>query len=325
LGNQGGETLSGSAIAKPPAAQENASGYLHFLYAQSLEQFGTPRFLSQSAGWILERAIPGSAYADAMGCYPLFACGDWSQLHRDIENIGNNFVSLSVVTDPFGEYDLNYLRQCFPDVAIPFKEHFVVDLSRPSETFVRPHHLRNARKARAVVQVERCERADDFLNDWINLYATLVKKHGISGIAAFSPECFAKQFAVPGLVALRAVHEETTVGMLLWYVQGDIAYYHLGAYSERGYDLRASFALFSYALELFAERGLRWLNLGGAAGAGNEQKTGLGRFKEGWSTGTRTAYFCGRVFDRQKYDEIMRTKRSPETNYFPAYRAGEFG
>ncbi len=280
--------------------------------------------MPQSAGWILERLIAGSAYADAMGCYPLFACRDWSQLQQDIESIGNSLVCLSLVTDPFGDYDLDYLRQCFPDVMIPFKEHFVTDLSRPLRDFVHPHHLRNARKARGAVQIEALTSPADFLDEWIALYQALVKRHDITGIAAFSRLAFGKQFAVPGLVALRALQGETTVGMLLWYVQGDIAYYHLGAYSERGYDLRASFALFSCAIEFFAERGLRWLNLGGAAGADKEQKSGLGRFKEGWSTGVRTAYFCGRIFDREKYDAITEAKRIPTTNYFPAYRLGEF-
>jgi len=37
-----------------------------------------------------------------------------------------------------------------------------------------------------------------------------------------------------------------------------------------------------------------------------------------------TAYFCGRVFDGEKYEEIVRAQHTPPTGYFPAYRAGEF-
>ncbi len=319
------QAFSESALATPPAAPEEMQGYLSAQYAESLSQFGMPRLLPQSAGWILERAIPETAYADAMGCYPLFSCHDWSSLLQDFQGLGKSLVCLSLVTDPFGEYDPDFLRQCFPDLAVPFKQHFVVDLSQPLESFARPHHLRNARKASTAIRVEHCAHPAEFLDDWIILYDTLVKRHGITGIAAFSPESFAKQFAVPGLVAFRAVHDETTAGMLLWYVQGNIAYYHLGAYSALGYDLRASFALFSYAIEFFTERGLCWLNLGGGAGVDGGQQTGLGRFKEGWSTGVRTAYLCGRIFDRHKYDEIMNAKGSPATSYFPGYRAGEFG
>jgi hypothetical protein len=61
------------------------------------------------------------------------------------------------------------------------------------------------------------------------------------------------------------------------------------------------------------------------AGAGTSAAdSGLDRFKQGWSTDFRTAYFCGRIFDRKKYEEIVRLRNVPATSYFPAYRVGEF-
>lgn len=206
----------------------------------------------------------------------------------------------------------------------PFKQHFVVDLSRATEEFVGAHHRRNARKALRELSVEECADPAEFLDDWIALYEVLVRRHGIGGIAAFSRDAFAKQLTVPGIVALRAVRDTETEGMLLWYVQGEVAYYHLGAYSERGYEMLASFALFSRALDYFRRRGLRWLNLGSGAGAERGGPSGLSRFKQGWATGVRTAYFCGHIFDREKYDEIVRVKKILPTSYFPAYRQGEF-
>ena len=304
---------------------EAVTGYIHPGYAQSLTEFGTPRELPRSRGWVLERQIPGCPYHDAMGCYPLFACQDWSQLHADLEDIGNELVSVSVVTDPFGDYDAPYLHQCFEDVVIPFKEHFAVDLSHPMNTFVCQHHRRYARKALGDVYVEKCQDPTQFIKDWVDLYDTLIEKHNIKGILAFSRSAFAKQLGVPGVVAFRAVHEETTVGMLLWYVQGEVGYYHLGAYSDLGYELRASFALFWFAIEYFAANGLRWLNLGAGAGVAGDGTDGLTRFKRGWSTGTRTAYFCGRIFDQARYSEIVKAKGVSGTDYFPAYRKGEFG
>jgi hypothetical protein len=112
--------------------------------------------------------------------------------------------------------------------------------------------------------------------------------------------------------------------MLLWYVQGPVAYYHLGAYSPRGYELRASFALFWFATEYFAARGLKWLNLGAGAGIKDDGRDGLSRFKKGWSTGTRPAYLCGRVFDRPAYKKLTTETNLTGTRYFPVYRAGEF-
>jgi lipid II:glycine glycyltransferase (peptidoglycan interpeptide bridge formation enzyme) len=111
--------------------------------------------------------------------------------------------------------------------------------------------------------------------------------------------------------------------MTLWYVLGNVGYYHLGAYNHAGYELRASFALFWRAIEHFAAKGLRWLNLGAGAGLEGSSTDGLSRFKRGWSTGT--AYFCGRIFDRAKYSEVVKASGVSAADYFPAYRKGEFG
>ena len=232
---------------------------------------------------------------------------------------------LDEMTDPFGQYDIEDLQQCFPDLVTPFKQHFVIDLRRAPETFVNSHHRRNARKAFSKLAVEKCANPPDILDDWIDLYRTLIERHGITGIAEFSRQSFARQLTVPGIVAFRAVHDETTVGMLLWYEQGNRAYYHLGAYSASGYEFGASFALFDYAIEYFAQREFECLSLGGGAGAGSNEDSGLSRFKQGWSTGSRTAYFCGRIFEREKYEEILKARPLPRAKYFPAYRTGEFG
>ena len=305
-------------VKDTPGRKEAQEGYLHRAYAESLREFGDPLALERCGGWLLKRAIPQADDYDAMGCYPLFACEDWSQLHVDLQKLQDELISVSIVADPFGEFDIEYLRECFPDVVKPFKQHFVIDLEQPLE--VHPHHLRNVRKASQLVEVEHCPEPFQFLDDWIGLYQTLIDRYGITGIAAFSRTSFHSQLSVPGIHAFRAVENDTTVGMLLWYKQGDRAYYHLGAYSPRGYELGASFVLFDYAIRYFCSRQLKWLNLGAGAGANNSD-SGLTRFKQGWSNGVRTAYFCGRIFAREKYERLA---AAINTDYFPAYRLGEF-
>jgi hypothetical protein len=305
-------------------AADTLTGYAHPRYADSLAEFGVPRRLPRCKGWILQRPIPGFAYHDGMGCYPLFSCQNWSQIPFDLEDLSPELVALSLVADPFGEYDPRNLRGCL-DVLIPFKEHHVVDLDLNMNSFVSNHHRRYARKALREVHVERCHSPAQLVDEWVDLYTTLVKRHGIKGIPAFSKTSLAKQLKVPGMVMFRAVHKETTIGLILWYVLGDVAHYHLGAYSDAGYQLRASFALFWFAIEYFASNGLRWLNLGASAGTAKKGSDGLSRFKQGWSTGTRTAYFCGRVLNQEKYSEILNARGRSETDYFPAYRKGEFG
>jgi hypothetical protein len=299
------------------------TGYLHLAYADSLSEFGPARALPSSRAWILSRAIPGCSVNDGMGCYPIFCCQNWSGLPSDLADL-NDLVCLSLVTDPFGDYDSALLRQCFPDLVLPFKRHFVVDLNSKPDEFVSAHHRRNAKKALRAVTVIHCEEPDRYDREWIELYSQLIQRHTIRGIPAFSESALRRQLRVPGLQMFRAELDGEAVGMILWMVQNGIAYYHLGAYSKAGYRVRASFALFWIALEFFADTSTRWLSLGAAAGL-RDVDDGLTRFKRGWSTGTRPAYLCGRILDRAAYARLLRKKAVAPHHYFPAYREEEFG
>ncbi len=306
---------------------EIVSGYVHSQYAASLIEFGEPYELPHSTGWILKRQIPGFPQRDAMGCYPFFSCLNWPALIADCREMADNnsLLCLSLVTDPFADLNEEYLRDCFCDVVLPFKEHYVIDLSRSRESFVSNHHKRNALKAGRSLDVVYCRNPKEHLDNWCEFYQTLIERHHIKGITAFSRMSFEKQMEVPGMFMLSAKHGDKLVGMLLFYVQGDVAYYHLGAYCEAGYQLKASFALFWFAIEYFTANGLKWLNLGAGAGARSDDTDGLSRFKRGWSTGTRTVYFCGRIFDHAGYAEIVRARGITATDYFPAYRKAESG
>lgn len=300
------------------------TGYLHENYAHSLAEFGTARQLPQSGAWILERAISGSSHRDAMACYPLFCCRDWSKLQDDLDNIGQDLISLSIVTDPFGNYSEAGLKACFPDKVIPFKQHFIIDLQQPVDELLSTNHRRNIRRALSIVEVEICLQPMQYLEEWVALYDHLIERHDITGMRRFSANAFREQFKTPGLTVFRAHQDGKTVGMILWFQHGEVGYYHLAAYNGAGYDAKASFALFQHAIEHFSQAGLRYLNLGAGSGVQSGRQDGLTRFKSGWSTGTRTAYFCGRVFDPGRYTEIRIAKGMETSNYFPAYRQGEF-
>ena len=300
------------------------NGYTHPRYAESLSEFGSPRELPRCGGWILERPIPGFPYRDAMGCYPLFSCQDWSKLHLDLDEIADDdLVSLTIVADPFGEYDEAYLHKCFHDVVLPFKDHYVVDLRRPMNDFVSEHHRYYAQRALKKVIVETCSDPARFLDEWVKLYARLIKRHKLTGIKAFSRTAFAKQLSIPGLLIFRTISQGSAIGAHLWYVQGAVAYSHLAAFSPLGYELMVSYATYWSAIEYFVGQ-VRWLQLGAGAGVKPSCTDGLARFKRGWSTGTRTAYLCGRIFNPKRYSEIVTARGISETDYFPAYRKGEF-
>jgi len=298
-------------------------GYMHPDYAKSLSEFGIPLALPECGGWVLERQIPGFVDRDAMGCYPLFACEDWYKLSDDLDEIGDELVSLSLVTDPFGMYDSGCLNKCF-DVVIPFKEHFVADLRQPISTLVSKSHQSTVRRALQNVEVEVCPDPMLYLGEWIELFENLVERHNITGIRAFSQTSFAKQLNIPGMVMFKAVSQGVTVGLDLWYVHGEVAYGHLVAINPLGYKLRASYALKWHLFQYFADK-VRWLDLGGGAGVEIGKTNGLSDFKQGWSSGVRTAYLCGRIFDSVRYATIVKSKGIAATDYFPAYRKGEFG
>jgi len=300
-----------------------SAGYAHPAYAHSLREFGTPRALPRSGGFLLERAVPGSDRRDAIGPYPLFACQDWSALAADLDEVCRDLVSVALVPDPFGAHDPALLRQAF-DVVRPFKEHFVYDLGVPASRTLTKHHRYYVKQAAAAeVTVEPCPHPAAFLDEWVALYGTLVERHGLRGIKAFSRQAFRDQLAVPGITVLRAVRAGGTVGAHLWYAAGEVAYSHLMALSADGYAASASYALYAGAIEHFAAR-VAWLDLGAGAGvaAGSE---GLTRFKRGFATGTRPAFFCGRIIDGEAYARLSAQAGSgPDQPYFPAYRRAEF-
>ena len=309
-----------------PSPDLVTSGYFHPKYAAALGKLGTPRLLQRSGAWILERPISGWGRRDAMGCYPLFCCRNWAGLEQDLHTLETNtdLVAFSAVVDPFCDLDATRLTTCFRDLAIPFKKHFVVDLKIAIEAVLDAHHRRNERRGLANVTVDIPDRADACEEDLALLYGVLSAKHDIRGWAAFPEESLRQQLRVPGMVAFRARRDGVTVGMTMWCVQGQTGYYHLGAYTDVGYDARASYALFSIAIRYFAAVGLRWLDLGAGAGLRDDQSSGLARFKRGWSTGTRQVFLCGRIFDRAAYVELARRSGTRNASYFPAYRTGEF-
>ena len=310
--------MKASSLTAETIKTAASGGYASNAYAEALAEFGTVLELPRSGGRLLARKIPGAAVNDAMGCYPLFACRDWSQLPIDIEALAERVVCVSLVTDPFAPMSLAQLQSSFTDVCFPYKEHYVTDLSLSLDALIDSHHRRNIRKAASNMDVAIACPSETLLHEWQRLYDNLIDRHGIVGIARFSPQSFQRQFSVPGCTAFVATDASTILGMTLWYVQDEVAYYHLGAYSDEGYMRRASFAIFNTALAHFQSVGIRWAALGAGAGV-NAADSGLTRFKKGWSTGTRTAFFCGRVLQPEAYEGLSAGARDGSA-YFPLYR-----
>jgi len=307
-------------IAFRTLMERHSEGYLGRVYVDALAQFGRALELPASQGWLLGRGIPGyPEEEDACGAYPLFCCRHWNRLADDLAALEGCLVSCVVITDPFGDFKQADLRAAFPDMVRPFKEHFVVDLDTSPERIVQAHHRYYARKALRDYSVALCDSPLRLLGRWNQLYRMLIKRHNITGMAMFSPESFSHQFGIPGVRVFYAERDGVIEGMQVWFSRGDIAYHHLGAYSEAGYRSCVSYALMWSALQWFAEDGTRRVDLGAGAGIG-QKEDGLTRFKRGWSNASQEVYLCGRILNRTRYAQLVHDADVSGVEYFPRYR-----
>lgn len=291
-------------------------GYSSAEYAATLTHLGTPVELPLAGGWCLERAVPGEGSArDAMGVYPLLSCRNWSALALDLA-ADHGWVSVVAVPDPLGPAGSGDLEAAFPDLLVPFKAHHVVTLDDGWADRADSRHLRKAERAAATTQLETAPASVDLCDEWVSLYATLVARHQITGPADLPSAALRAQLKVPGMWVTVVRSGAAVIGMVLWMVDGERAHYHLGAYSEEGYAVGASFAAFEHGLRHLEGAGVVDVDLGGVAGLSDDPADGLVRFKRGWGAESRIARLGGRIVDHERYAIL-----SPRAgDYFPAYR-----
>jgi hypothetical protein len=297
------------------------SGYTHPLYAQSLAEFGHPLWLPNCGGWILERQIPGWPDKDGMGCYPLFACRDWTGLNDDLAELKGELVSLTLVTDPFGNFLPAEHGNAF-DVCYLYKNHFITDLSIPLELSIRKQYL-GYLKDPGKITVEKIDTPASFLDEWVRLYQFIIERHQITGMRRFSRQSFRLLFNMADINLFAAKENGKLIGAQLWVIMGNVAYCHLTALHPDGYKSRTSYFLRLEAMKYFVGK-VAWIDHGAGSGV-TEKKDGLAQFKRGWASGTAPVYFCGKILDPQKYEEISRSRCVSASEYFPTYRTGEFG
>ena len=310
------------------SSPSSETGYRSAAYAAALAGIGRARPLGETGGRVLERVIPDCDHTDLMGPYPLFSCTDWAALGPAVSALkGQDWaktgpvlrpVSLTLVTDPFCPLETEALEAIF-DLCRPLGHHHLIDLNRPLAPS--KHHRKKLRRA-GPARIE-AGPADPGLGPvFATLYAGLAEKKGIRDLRRFDGPGLAAQLAVPGAHLVTAWEGEALIGTDLYYLQDRIAHAHLSAYAPEGYARSVSYPMIAAAHEHFAPLA-DWINLGGVP-AGEGEGGGIGHFKRGWTDVTRPTHLCGAVLDRGAYDRLS-AERAPGTEWFPAYRAGEFG
>jgi hypothetical protein len=289
-----------------------ASGYADPAYARAQTHLGTPVQLPASGVTLLRRPAPVGH--DLSAPYPLLRCERWRELAEDLSRVDDALCAVAV-TDPFSDPGPATLQAAFPDLVRPWKHHHVVTLDGDGPR-VSSHHRRNLRKA--TVTVTRVH-APDAAGPLVELYACLAQRHRITGPAAFPPASLAAQLQVHGARAWLAHHDGAEVGIVVAYVDGRHAWYHLGAASPAGYAAGAMYALFDRMLRDLADEGAAAVDLGAGAGTGTPS-AGLERFKRGWADHSLPTHLVGRVIDRSGYRRACERTGTSASGWFPAYR-----
>jgi hypothetical protein len=298
------------------------NGYLHPKYSESLLNIGQPIYLPRSKGWLIKRSIPGTDYFDAMGPYPLFFCENYQNICDDLDELREELVSVSFVIDPVTYPLFKYSTNCL-DVFTAYRNHYLLDLTLPFSETISKNKRRNARRALRILEVDIDQSPFVDVTEWVDLYDCLIKKHQISDLRRFSYETFQKQLSIPGTLFFKAVYQDQIVGGNIFFIQGDVAYSHLSAFTDKGYELGASYAIKWKAIE-HLRKFVKIINFGGGVKREKSMTSGLELFKKGWSNRIEAAYLCGKILNPNLYSSITELKYKTGSQWFPAYREGEF-
>jgi hypothetical protein len=226
------------------------------------------------------------------------------------------------VTDPFCPLSAGKLGEIFP-VVRRLGEHFIVDLTEPAAGSPGRHHRRKLRRTTPGIEIGVVEHPATLLDEWVGLYDTLSRKHGIRGLRQFSRGIFAAQLEVPGAVIFTARHGDRLLGADWYFRDAERVFAHLSAYSEEGYRFSVSYPMMAAAIEHFRTRAAV-LDLGGAPSLSANRGTGLASFKSAWATRTLPSYLCGVALMPEEYRRLSGGRNPSDTDFFPHYRRGDY-
>jgi len=288
--------------------------YASFAYAQAFGHHYRAVHVPAWQTYMLIDRIAGSGYRDATFCYPYSALNPGSNLRDGLEQIkSTGAVSVVLMPDPLYGPPAESMARVF-SVKIPFKTNYLIDFQLPLR--ISKHHRYEIRRSQKACEM-RVAALSDVLPEWLELYALLTRRHQIDGITRFSNEYFSAIAQMDSFVAIVAESRGCIIAASLWSRFQDIVTNHLGASSEKGYEVGASYAIYAAALELFGDA--KTINLGGASGLRVSPDDGLARFKRGFANREIATTVYGEILRPDVYWRLSALAGRGE-EFFPAYR-----
>ena len=210
---------------------EPATGYADPAYAAALAEVGEPRVLPHSGGSLLVRPTPGGRDLDAIGPYPLFACADWSGCAPTSTRSGTSSSRCRSSLTRSAAGPRTGSRACFPDLMPPSRS--ITSSSSGAEPAAQraPPPQRAPRRCgtsrwRSSTRRPRCSttgsRSTTTSSAGTRSPASRPshpRRSRPSSRSAGSSRCAPRRRARPSARRCGSSH-------------GDVAYYHLGAYSD---------------------------------------------------------------------------------------------
>ncbi|MEM4380264.1 MAG: GNAT family N-acetyltransferase [Thermoplasmatales archaeon] len=292
--------------------------YHTFEYASCFKEYSDPVYLERSRVFCLKLTNPYTPFFDLSYCYPFLPIKSLNGLIEDLKNVHGAYQCFYGVLSPWIQIVEEKEIAEF-ELFFQYKDHFFTDLNQELWSTLPNTHKRLIKKSEKKVSVNLAY-PNNVLDDWVQLYKNLIRRHQITGLTAFSDQTLRSFLLIPGAFVYAAYLDNQICGIAIFYPHDHLVYYHLAAYSDQGYQVSASYAIFWKAIRDFKQLGFRALHLGGVPGV-YASESGLQRFKKGWATGCVRSFFCGKVLNKEQFELTRQMSGSASvTDYFPPYR-----
>lgn len=182
-------------------------------------------------------------------------------------------------------------------------------------------NLKKANKAGLEIEIDESgERIEEFLDIY---YGTMDRTDAKANF--FFPQSFFKTIneMINNFVYIHVIYEDTVISTELVLFGTENCYSFLGGTKSDYFNLRPNDFLKFEIIKWAKAKGLKRFILGGGYG----EDDGIFRYKKSFSpNGIHKFYVGKRIFNRDKYDELIKIRNSDlsfdkDTKYFPQYRS----